>query len=148
MSAEQRGPSVCNFSINQEGKDEMTKASVNLQDLRKRIYVKAKRETLAFLGIVRPCLQDRDATRGVCAGQTERWGSGSRRSTFEAIETQGVDGFLERIRDELNQRNYVPLPARKQEIPKDGGQSPRPFDSGDPGSGGARRAQAHIGADL
>src|SRR5258705_6721399 len=43
------------------------------------------------------------------------------RVTFEAIETQGVDGFLEQIRDELNQRNYVPLPARKQEIPKDGG---------------------------
>src|SRR6202035_50874 len=41
--------------------------------------------------------------------------------TFEVIETQGVDGFLEQIRDELNQRNYVPLPARKQEIPKDGG---------------------------
>src|SRR6516162_6849759 len=42
-------------------------------------------------------------------------------ATFEAIETHGVDGFLEQIRDELNQRNYVPLPARKQEIPKDGG---------------------------
>jgi RNA-directed DNA polymerase len=41
--------------------------------------------------------------------------------TFEAIETQGVDGFLEQIWNELNQRNYVPLPARKQEIPKDGG---------------------------
>jgi RNA-directed DNA polymerase len=40
--------------------------------------------------------------------------------TFETIETQGVDGFLEQIR-ELNQPNYVPLPARKQEIPKDGG---------------------------
>ena len=29
--------------------------------------------------------------------------------TFEAIEKQGVDGFLEQIRDELNQRNYAPL---------------------------------------
>jgi len=28
-----------------EGKDEMTKASVSLQDLRRRIYVKAKAET-------------------------------------------------------------------------------------------------------
>jgi RNA-directed DNA polymerase len=28
-----------------EGKDEMTKASINLQDLRRRIYVKAKAET-------------------------------------------------------------------------------------------------------
>ena len=41
--------------------------------------------------------------------------------TFEAIETQGVDAFLEQIQDELNDRTYVPLPARKQEIPKDGG---------------------------
>jgi hypothetical protein len=41
-SAEQRGPSVCNVSLNREGKDEMTKASIDLQDLRRRLYVKAK----------------------------------------------------------------------------------------------------------
>jgi RNA-directed DNA polymerase len=41
--------------------------------------------------------------------------------TFEAIEAQGVDAFLEQIRDELVQRIYKPLPARKQEIPKEGG---------------------------
>ena len=40
--------------------------------------------------------------------------------TFAAIETQGVDAFLEQIADELNQRTYAPLPARRQEIPKDG----------------------------
>jgi hypothetical protein len=45
MSVEQRGPAVCSLSGRQEGKDEMTKASVNLQDLRRRIYVKAKAET-------------------------------------------------------------------------------------------------------
>jgi hypothetical protein len=38
------GPAVCNFSSNQGGKDEMTKASNYLQDLRRRIYVKAKTE--------------------------------------------------------------------------------------------------------
>ena len=43
-SAEQRGPSVCNVSFNREGKDEMIKASDDLQDLRRRIYVKAKAE--------------------------------------------------------------------------------------------------------
>jgi RNA-directed DNA polymerase len=42
---EQRGPAVCSFSGRQEGKDEKTKASVNLQDLRRRIYVKAKADT-------------------------------------------------------------------------------------------------------
>jgi RNA-directed DNA polymerase len=45
MAAEPRGPAVCNVSFNQEGKGEMTNASMSLQDLRRRIYVKAKAET-------------------------------------------------------------------------------------------------------
>ena len=44
MSAEPRGPAICNASNQGEGKDEMTKASIDLQDLRRRIYVKAKAE--------------------------------------------------------------------------------------------------------
>jgi hypothetical protein len=44
MSVERRGPAVCNFSSNQGGKDEMIKASNDLQDLRRRIYFKAKTE--------------------------------------------------------------------------------------------------------
>ena len=44
----------------------MTKASIDLQDLRRRIYVKAKAETVVeVLGIVCPCLQNGNATRGV-----------------------------------------------------------------------------------
>ena len=34
----------CNSSTDMEGKDEMTKASGSLQDLRRGIYVKAKAE--------------------------------------------------------------------------------------------------------
>jgi RNA-directed DNA polymerase len=41
--------------------------------------------------------------------------------TFAAIEAQGVDAFLGQIRGELVERTYKPLPARRQEIPKDGG---------------------------
>jgi RNA-directed DNA polymerase len=41
--------------------------------------------------------------------------------TFEAIEAQGVDALLAQIRDELTGHTYQPLPARRQEIPKDGG---------------------------
>ena len=44
MSAERSGPAICNVSNIGEGKDEMTKASIDLQDLRRRIYVKAKAE--------------------------------------------------------------------------------------------------------
>src|ERR1039457_6795604 len=41
--------------------------------------------------------------------------------TFEAVETQGTEYFLEQIRGELIQRTYVPLKARQREIPKEGG---------------------------
>jgi hypothetical protein len=74
---ERRSPAVCNVSDHKEGKDEMTKASSDLQDLRRRIYVKAKAETSwKFWGLICPCLQAGNGTRGVCAGQKERRGSG------------------------------------------------------------------------
>lgn len=44
MSAEQRNPAVCTSSDNMEGRGEMIKAPINLQDLRRRIYRKAKAE--------------------------------------------------------------------------------------------------------
>src|SRR6478736_7974901 len=40
---------------------------------------------------------------------------------FEAIEAQGAEALLEQLRDELTGHTYKPLPARRQEIPKDGG---------------------------
>jgi RNA-directed DNA polymerase len=41
--------------------------------------------------------------------------------TFEDIEAQGVEPFLKQIRNELTERTYMPMRARKTEIPKDGG---------------------------
>src|SRR5258705_13911142 len=100
----------------------MTKASVNLQDLRRRIYVKAKAEkSWRFWGLyVHVCKMETLREAYALAKQNDG-APGVDGVTFEAIETQGVDGFLEQIWNELNQRNYVPLPARKQEIPKDEG---------------------------
>src|SRR3954469_25686178 len=37
------------------------------------------------------------------------------------IEAQGAEALLEQLRDELTGHTYQPLPARRQEIPKDGG---------------------------
>ncbi len=45
--------------------------------------------------------------------------------TFAAIEAGGVGVFLRQIRDELVSRKYVPMPNRRQEIPKDGGKKVR-----------------------
>src|SRR3981189_741681 len=100
----------------------MTKASVNLQDLRRRIYLKAKAaKSWRFWGLyVHVCKMETLREAYTLAKQNDG-APVVDGVTFEASETQGVDGFLEQIRDELNQRNYVPLPARKQEIPKDGG---------------------------
>jgi hypothetical protein len=39
--------------------------------------------------------------------------------TFEAIEEQGLERFLEQVRGELIERSYVSLRARKKEIPKE-----------------------------
>src|SRR2546425_347200 len=44
MAVEQRGPAVGNDSNKKEGKGEMTKTPISLQDLRKSLYVKAKAE--------------------------------------------------------------------------------------------------------
>ena len=119
---EQGDPAVCNVSFNQEGKDEMTKASIDLQDLRPRLYLKAKADTSwRFWGLyVHVCKME--TLREAYALAKENDGApGIDGVTFEAIEEQGVDAFLKQIRDELVQHTYEPLPARRQEIPKDGG---------------------------
>ena len=100
----------------------MTKASIDLQDLRRRIYVKAKAEpSWRFWGLyVHVC--KRETLREAYAMAKKNDGApGIDGVTFAAIEAQGVEALLEQLRDELVERSYVPLPARRQEIPKDGG---------------------------
>ena len=41
--------------------------------------------------------------------------------TFAAVETEGVEEFLNQLRKELVERTYRPQAARKVEIPKGGG---------------------------
>jgi retron-type reverse transcriptase len=121
-SAEQRGPGVCNVSFNREGKDEMTKASIDLQDLRRRLYVKAKAETSwRFWGLYVHICKLETLHAAYVLAQKNDGAPGIDGVTFAAIEGQGVEAFLVQIRDELVRRTYAPLPARRQEIPKDGG---------------------------
>ena len=100
----------------------MTKESINLQDLRRRIYVKAKAEpTWRFWGLyVHVCKKEtlREAYR---MAKSNNGAPGIDGVTFEAIEESGVEGFLKQIQDELDQNTYQPMRVRKKEIPKDGG---------------------------
>ena len=119
---ERRDPAICNASNIGDGKDEMTKASIDLQDLRRRIYVKAKAEpSWRFWGLyVHVCKVETLRAAYEMAKQNDG-APGVDGVTFEAIEAQGAETLLEQLRDELTGRTYKPLPARRQEIPKDGG---------------------------
>jgi RNA-directed DNA polymerase len=44
MAVERRGPAVGNDSNKKEGKGDMTKTPISLQDLRRSLYIKAKAE--------------------------------------------------------------------------------------------------------
>jgi RNA-directed DNA polymerase len=100
----------------------MTAAPMSLQDLRRRIYVKAKAEKhWRFWGLyVHVC--KRETLRAAYAMAKENNGApGIDGVTFEAIEEAGVEGFLAQLRDELVTRTYRPLRNRRVEIPKGGG---------------------------
>jgi RNA-directed DNA polymerase len=122
MSAERSGPAICNVSNIGEGKDEMTKTSIDLQDLRRRIYVKAKAEpSWRFWGLYVHVCKMETLRAAYEMAKSNDGAPGIDGVTFEAIEAQGVEALLEQLRDELIGRTYQPLPARRQEIPKDGG---------------------------
>jgi RNA-directed DNA polymerase len=92
-----------------------------LQDLRRKIYAKAKAEPhWRFWGLYVHVCKMETLRAAYAMAKTNDGAPGIDGVTFEAIEEQGVEGFLERIRDELTKRTYVPMPARKKEIPKEG----------------------------
>jgi RNA-directed DNA polymerase len=104
----------------------MTKAPVCLQDLRRKLYVKAKAEpSWRFWGLYVHVCKMETLQAAYDMAKKNDGAPGSDGVTFEAIEEQGAAQFLTRIQDELTRRIYVPLPARKKEIPKDGGNKVR-----------------------
>jgi RNA-directed DNA polymerase len=100
----------------------MIKAPVGLQDLRRKIYAKAKADaSWRFWGLyVHVCKMETLRTAFERAKENDG-APGIDGVTFTAIEEQGVESFLVQIRDELTQRTYRPMRVRKREIPKDGG---------------------------
>ncbi len=100
----------------------MTKAPISLQDLRRRLYDKAKAEpSWRFWGLyVHVCKEEILRTAYLMA-KKNHGAPGVDGVTFEDIETQGAEQFLAQIRDDLTRRTYRPQKVRKVEIPKAGG---------------------------
>lgn len=101
---------------------EMIKTPVQLQDLRRRIYVKAKAEkSWRFWGLYVHVCKLETLREAYKLAKRNNGAPGIDGVTFEAIEARGVDAFLDLLREELVSGTYQPMRNRRREIPKDGG---------------------------
>jgi RNA-directed DNA polymerase len=104
----------------------MTRPSISLQDLRRRIHAKAKAEpSWRFWGLFVHVCKAETLHEAYRLARKNDGAPGVDGVSFAAIEEGGVDVFIGQIRDELVSRRYVPMPNRRKEIPKDGGKKVR-----------------------
>jgi RNA-directed DNA polymerase len=97
----------------------MTKAPSSLQDLRRRIYHKAKSDqTHRFWGIFVHITKIDTLAEAYQQAKRNGGAPGLDGQTFADIEAVGLDQFLAAIRDELLAGTYQPQPNRAVEIPK------------------------------
>jgi RNA-directed DNA polymerase len=109
-----------------EGRGEMTTAPISLQDLRRRIYRKAKAEPAwQFWGLYVHVCKLETLHEAYRLAHQNNGAPGSDGVTFKAIEAEGVEAFLQLLRDELLTHTYRPQRLRPVEIPKAGGKGVR-----------------------
>jgi len=100
----------------------MTKASSNLQELRRRIYRKAKSDqTHRFWGLFVHITNMETLEEAYRVAKRNGGAPGIDGQRFEDIEGSGLLGFLETIRDDLATGRYKPQPNRRVDIPKGNG---------------------------
>jgi RNA-directed DNA polymerase len=100
----------------------MIKTPINLQDLRRKIYTKAKADTAwRFWGLYVHICKMETLNEAYLLAKKNNGAPGIDGITFEAIEMGGVEVFLKQIQDELTAHTYRPLRNRRQEIPKGDG---------------------------
>jgi RNA-directed DNA polymerase len=104
----------------------VTRTPIRLQELKRRIYAKAKAEpSWCFWGLYVHVCKEETLREAYALAKENDGAPGIDGMSFEAIEQGGVDGFIEQIRDELATRRYRPMRNRRKEIPKDGGKKVR-----------------------
>ena len=102
----------------------MTKSSVNLQELRRRIYRKAKAEKQwRFWGLYVHVIKMATLRAAYQQAKANDGTAGIDGESFATIEGRGVEKFLSAIREELHSRSYKPSKNRRVEIPKGNGKT-------------------------
>src|SRR5437764_7197856 len=122
MSVGRRGPAVRHSSNNTGGRGGMIKTPIKLQDLRRKIYTKAKADTAwRFWGLYVHVCKWETLREAYLLAKANDGAPGIDGVTFAAVEAGGAEEFLNQLREELVQRTYRPQRARKVDIPKGGG---------------------------
>jgi RNA-directed DNA polymerase len=102
----------------------MRKASMGLQELRRKIYSKAKTEKQwKFWGLYCHISKKEVLEEAYRTAKANGGAPGIDGTSFEDIEAEGAGGFLEGIRQELLSRTYRPMSNRRVEIPKENGKT-------------------------
>ena len=100
----------------------MIKTPINLQELRRRIYRKAKSDKAhRFWGIFVHITKMETLRESYRLAKRNGGAHGTDNQTFDDIESSGVEEFLLTIREELISGSYQPQKNRKVEIPKENG---------------------------
>ena len=97
----------------------MIKTSVSLQDLRRKIYLKAKTDkTWRFWGLYVHVCKMETLEHAYREAKRNNGAPGIDGVTFDSIEKAGRTAFLEQIQTELATETYRPMRNRRAEIPK------------------------------
>jgi RNA-directed DNA polymerase len=100
----------------------MIKAPIGLQELRRRIYRKAKSEKMhRFWGLFVHITKPETLAEAYRLAKRNGGAAGIDGQTFADIEAAGLSNFLMAIREDLSTGRYKPQPNRRVEIPKDNG---------------------------
>jgi RNA-directed DNA polymerase len=100
----------------------MIKAPVSLQDLRRRIYQKAKSDKEhRFWGIFVHITKIETLNEAYSIAKRNGGAPGLDNQTFDGIEERGVPNFLKTLQEELVSGRYEPMQNRRVEIPKGDG---------------------------
>jgi RNA-directed DNA polymerase len=97
----------------------MTKAPISLQELRRRIYRKAKSDkTHRFWGLFVHVTKIETLEEAYRTAKRNGGAAGIDGQSFSDIEAHGLADFLRGIREDLLTGRYQPKPNRRVEIPK------------------------------
>ena len=100
----------------------MTKAPSSLQELRRRIYRKAKSDkTHRFWGLFVHVTKMETLEEAYRMAKSNGGAAGVDGQKFEDIESAGRPAFLAAVREDLITGRYKPMPNRRVEIPKGNG---------------------------